>query len=86
MNVPVESICFIFSTPRMRVSSFFACEYHMLNSFLYVKDNLLRFLKSFVPSALRNDSLIHLFLRDRASGKCCGNGRQTARALSQSGP
>jgi hypothetical protein len=43
MNFPVESICFIFSTLRPRVASFFACEYHTLNSFLYVKDKLLSF-------------------------------------------
>jgi hypothetical protein len=43
MTFPAESICFIFSTRRTRVSSFFASEYHTMNSFLCVNDKLLSF-------------------------------------------
>jgi len=34
MTFPAESICFIFSTLRARVSSFLAPEYQTMNSFL----------------------------------------------------
>lgn len=54
MTFPAESICFIFSTRRTRVSSFFASEYHTMNSFLCVNDKAFSFWVSFVPSARRS--------------------------------
>jgi hypothetical protein len=50
ITLPAASICFIFSTRRARVSSFFASEYQTMNSFLCVKDKLLSFWVNFVPS------------------------------------
>ena len=43
MTSPDESICFIFSSRRARVSSFLASEYQTMNSFLCVKDKPLSF-------------------------------------------
>lgn len=43
MTFPAESICFIFSTRRVRVSSFLAAEYQTMNSFLWVNDKLSNF-------------------------------------------
>jgi len=43
MTFPAESICFIFSTRRMRVSSFLASEYQTMNSFLWVNDKAFNF-------------------------------------------
>jgi hypothetical protein len=52
MTFPSESIAFIFSTRRARVSSFLASEYQTTNSFLRLNDRRFSLSVSFAPSAL----------------------------------
>jgi pimeloyl-ACP methyl ester carboxylesterase len=54
MTFPSESIAFIFSTRRARVSSFLASEYQTTNSFLWLNDRRFSFSVSFAPSAFRS--------------------------------
>jgi hypothetical protein len=64
MTFPSESIAFIFSTRRMRVSSFLASEYQTTNSFLWLNDRRVQLfseLRAWRPPQLDGNLDVPLF-------------------------